>query len=128
MIFDNVFFFQYRLAFCKHDEYLNVSFSNLRQWSESVNLIGSAMIGNSFFSYNAVFQSGINALSKRFKQETVFYFVLFCFVLFCCQNVHNFVLFGPYNFVQISPACGTNILKECMERLLIPMSAKVTVN
>ena len=27
------------------------------------------------------------------------------------QKVQNFVYFGPYDFVQISPACGTNIFK-----------------
>ena len=25
-----------------------------------------------------------------------------------CQKTHNFVWFGPYDFVQISPACSTN--------------------
>ena len=25
-----------------------------------------------------------------------------------CQKAQNFVQFGPYNFVQISPACGPN--------------------
>ena len=25
-----------------------------------------------------------------------------------CQKAQNFVYFGPYDFVQISPACGPN--------------------
>ena len=25
-----------------------------------------------------------------------------------CQKAQNFVWFGPYDFVQISPACGPN--------------------
>ena len=25
-----------------------------------------------------------------------------------CQKAQNFVLFGPYDLVQISPACGLN--------------------
>ena len=34
--------------------------------------------------------------------QTFFFFFFFFF-----QNGQNFVLFGPYDFVQVSPACGT---------------------
>ena len=36
--------------------------------------------------------------------------------LFFCQKTQNFVLFGPYEFVQISLARGTNFIEECMDR------------
>ena len=34
-----------------------------------------------------------------------------------CQKNSKFGVFGPYVFVQISPAWGTNILKDCMSAL-----------
>ena len=36
-----------------------------------------------------------------------------------CQKAQNFVYFRSYDFVQISQARGTNIFKECIERLWI---------
>ena len=42
-------------------------------------------------------------------------------------KAQNFVQFGPYDFVHILLTLGTNIFKECMERLLLPMSALATV-
>ena len=30
------------------------------------------------------------------------------FTFFFCEKAQNFVQLGPYDFVQISPACGPN--------------------
>ena len=46
-----------------------------------------------------LFQNGANALLKM---------VNFFFLFKKAQNWENFVWFGPYDFVQILPACGTN--------------------
>ena len=51
---------------------------------------------NDCFSYRNIFQNGVNALSKMVLKTRF------------CQKAQNFVQFGPYDFVQISPACGPN--------------------
>ena len=43
-------------------------------------------------------ENGANALSKMVLKKPFF-----------CQKAQSFVYFGPYDFVQISLACGTNI-------------------
>ena len=52
---------------------------------------------NNCFSYRNVFQNGVNALSKMVFKNPLF-----------CQKAQNFVYFEPYDFVQISRACGPN--------------------
>ena len=49
--------------------------------------------------YRSVSQNGVNALSQMVFKKPVF-----------CQIAQNFVQFGPYDSIQISLACGTNIL------------------
>ena len=49
---------------------------------------------NNCISHRNVFQNGINALSKWW---TIF-----------CQKAHNFVYYGPSDFVQVSQPCGAN--------------------
>ena len=56
---------------------------------------------NNCFSYRKVFQNGVNALSKMVFEKRVF---LSKNSKFCV------VIRGPYDVVQISLACGTNIL------------------
>ena len=46
-------------------------------------------------------QNGVNVLSQMVFKNPVF-----------GQKAPNFVNFGPYDFVQISLACGTNIMCE----------------
>ena len=52
-----------------------------------INILAS----NDYFSYRNVFQNGVNTLSKLL---TIF-----------CQKAQFSVWFGPYDFVQIAPAC-----------------------
>ena len=55
---------------------------------------------NISFSYRNALQNGVNALSKMVFKKFVFFFF---------GHKNNFVLhFGPYDLVQISPACGPN--------------------
>ena len=60
----------------------------------------------------------------------LFFCFLFCFCFFC-QKAQHFVKFGPYDFVQISLTCGTNILTSFVRNvwrdLRLPMSALATV-
>ena len=49
-----------------------------------------------------VFQNGVNTLSKMVFKNFFFFFLW--------SNNSKFVRFGPYDFVQISPAYDTNIL------------------
>ena len=51
---------------------------------------------NNCFSYRKALQNGVNALSKVFFKKSVF------------VRTQNFVPSGPYDLIQISPACGPN--------------------
>ena len=48
-------------------------------------------------SYKNVLQNGVNSLSKMVLKNLGF-----------CPKPQNFVHFGPYDLVQISPVCGPN--------------------
>ena len=65
----------------------------LKEGSLEINSLAS----NNCFSHRNVLQNGVNALSKVVLKTPVF-----------CQKAPDFMQFGPYNFVQISLACGPN--------------------
>ena len=45
-----------------------------------------------------------------------------------CQKAQNFVWFGPYDFVPISPACGSNTYQNNVwGDFRLPMSASAMV-
>ena len=59
-------------------------------------LIFNILASNNCFSHRNVFQKDVNTFSKMW-----FFFFFF-------QKVQNFIEFGLYDFVQISPARGPN--------------------
>merc|ERR1712240_255136 len=73
---------------------LPLIFGTLKDGSLQINTLAL----NNCFSYRNIFQNGVNALSKMVLKKPGF-----------CQKTQNFVYFGPYDFVQISPACGPNM-------------------
>ena len=71
-----------------------VIFRTLKDDSLWINILAS----NNCFSYRNIFQNGVNTLSKL-----VNHFL---------SKAQNFVWFGPYDFVQISPALCSKYLSN----------------
>ena len=62
---------------------------------------------NKCFRFQKVLQNGANALSQNGFKNSVL-----------CQTIRNFVHFGPYELVQISPACVPNTYQIMYEETL----------
>ena len=77
-------------------------FGTLKDGSLHINNLAS----NNCVNYRNVSQNGVNALSKLI-------------IHFLPKSSKFLVVYRPYDFVQISPACGTILTKECVasERL-----------
>ena len=58
-----------------------------------------------YFSCSNVLQNGAQALSKLVLKNSSF-----------CQKHHNFIHFGPYDLVQILPACGLKYVSNYVRR------------
>ena len=92
---------------------LPYSFEHWKDGSLQINILAL----NNCFSHRNIFQNDVNALSKMFFKNPV-----------CCQKAQNFVEFGSYNFAQISPGGGRNILYGSLWRdFRLPTSALATV-
>ena len=85
----------------------------MKKYIENKNLYSKTSVKcseNGWFAIKQLFCNVLqNCVNASFKKETVF----------CHHKAQNFVYFGPYDLVQISPACGPNMYNKVQGKIAL---------